>query len=265
MKGAPKLSATKNYDLFKLSKFNRDIKKISRLITSMRKHGFIPVYALHVVRGADDKLEVKAGHHRLTAARELGIAVWYVICDDDATIHELEGCTRPWSMRDYLESYIRLGDKHSEQYRIVGDYVNTTGVTPSCAVTILTGRSDMYEFKSGNLTVTRLKYGQTVAEIINRCKEEGFSHASNTLYVTAICMALAIDGFDSKQFLQRFTVNQAMRDLKTNVDGFLDMIEGIYNKKSAQKFPVKFQAKETARLAKVAKVEKKKTKKPKDE
>jgi len=254
---SPKLAATKDYGLFELSKFNRDVTKINKLMASMREHGYIPAYPLHVTKNSHGKLEIKAGHHRLTAAKELGIPVFYIICNDNATIHELEGATRPWSTRDYLESYCRLGDKQSAQYQIAADYVTHTGVTISCAVSILTGKSDMSEFKRGDFTVTKMKYAQQIADIIKRCKAAGFDHASNTLFVTAIRMSLLVDEFDINQFFHRFEVNRAMRDLKPNIDGFLNMIESIYKKKSSSRLPLAFMAQECARIAKTSKNPKK--------
>ena len=72
------LQSTINYNLFELHDLNRDVEKIDRLKASMMRHGFIKAYPLHVMKNGFGKLKVKAGHHRLTAAKDLGLPVFYV-------------------------------------------------------------------------------------------------------------------------------------------------------------------------------------------
>jgi hypothetical protein len=128
-----RLQSTKNYDLFELHDLNRDVERIEKLKTSMRRHGFINAYPMHVMKNGSGKLKVKAGHHRLSAAKDLGIPVYYVVSDDNASIQELENATNPWTMKDYLTSYVRQG---RPEYIEVYKYVEETGIslTPAAGI-----------------------------------------------------------------------------------------------------------------------------------
>ena len=58
-------------------------------------------------------MEVVDGQHRLKAAQELGVAIYYQIIED-AQLQEIQllnAYARPWQTGDYLDSYVALGKK----------------------------------------------------------------------------------------------------------------------------------------------------------
>lgn len=244
-----KLTATKQYSRFDLLLFNRDIRKIERLKKSMTKHGYIPAYPIHMQRNGEGKLSIKAGHHRFVAAKELNLPVYYVICDDAASVHELENATNKWEMRDYLASYCRLG---KPEYIRVKDYIDQTGIAITTAMTLLGGQtagSDNFReaFKSGTYKLGDPRHAAQVADIVLYCKDCGIGIASRSLLVEALSRVCRVDGFDVEQFKRRVAINAAMVQRQPHLIGYLEMIDEIYNRGSHKKVPLVFLAKEAVK------------------
>lgn len=242
----PKIFTTKDYDLFEVLAFNRDVVKTADLELSMVKHGFIPAYPLHCVRNGNGKLKVKAGHHRLEVAKRLGLAVHYVVCDDTASIQSLEAATRPWSMRDYLTSFARSG---LDDYQIVKDYVARTGITMAAAVSMFGGHSAgsgniNHSFKGGEYKVVDMQHPEDVACIVGKCKEYGVPCAKHLMFVNAISRLVRVPQFDAERFLHKVSANVTMMRKQPNLRGYMDMIEAVYNRNSQDKVPLAFMADE---------------------
>ena len=129
------IPTTTNYEMFQLLDFNRDVSKTRKLEASMKRHGYINAYPLHVVK-ENGKLRIKGGHHRFFVASKLGLPVAYVVCEDNASIHELEAATTRWSLDDYLTSYVRMGDA---DYIAIQKYQQRTGIATGLCVSMLGG------------------------------------------------------------------------------------------------------------------------------
>ncbi len=243
------LHATKNYRLFELCAFNRDVRKLGPLRESMKQHGWIDAYPMHVVRNGDNKLKIKAGHHRFVVAQDLGIAVKYVVCDDTATIHELERGTRPWSMEDYLNSQCRLG---SPAFLAIKEYSERTGIGYNQAASLLAGESassgnQTRRVKDGTFDLGPQDHANAVAEIIVKCRDMKIPFAAHSNFVAAVSCVLRVPEFDAKTFIHRLSLNIGMAVKQATKDQFIDMIESIYNRQSHQKLALAFLAKEEAR------------------
>jgi len=76
-----KILSTSNYSLFSANPFQRKFKqpKVDSLKAKMAANGFTPSLAISVYRNKSGGLTINTGHHRLAAAKELGIPVLYVI------------------------------------------------------------------------------------------------------------------------------------------------------------------------------------------
>lgn len=127
----PSLQSTQEYGRFELCQFNRNVTKTKNLERSMKRHGFIPAYPIHCDKRSNGSLLIKAGHHRFEVAQRLGIPLYYVVSDDDATIHELETSTNGWTSTDYMESFIKCG---KPSYQELKDYHIRTQIPLSVCI-----------------------------------------------------------------------------------------------------------------------------------
>jgi hypothetical protein len=245
------IHATKKYNLFDLSDFNRDIsqKRVKQLMASFEKHGWIEAYPIHCVRGSDGRLKIKAGHHRFVAARALGIAVLYIVCDDEATLPELEKSNPAWSFIDYLKAYARVG---SADHQAVLDYSERTGIGIGQSASLLAGEcasssNQSKRVKNGSYKLGPQDHANRVAYLVMSTKEIGVPFATHPLFVSAISCVSKIPEFNPQTFLQRLATMPSLATKQATRDGYLDLIETIYNRKTQKRTALAFLAKEAAR------------------
>jgi len=248
-KMAYKLQATRDYRIFELAEFNRDVTNIKKLKQSMQRHGYIPAYPLHVMRKPSGHLAVKAGHHRLEAAMSLKIAVFYIICEDQATIYELEAATDCWSLADYMVSFCRCAFR---DYVAIRDYINATGISLSHAIAMHGGHcagSGNFgpQWKSGTYKIKDTDHPRQVAQIIALCDAAGMECARHVHFVAAISQMLRVPAFDVRQFLTRVDANAALGKRQPGVQAYRELIETIYNRNSHKKLPLAFMCADASR------------------
>jgi len=250
------LHSTKRYDLFELCDFNRNVQKTDRLEKSMRAHGYLIAYPLHCVRNGNGKLKIKAGHHRFVVAQKLGLAVWYVVCEDNATIQELERSTMPWTLADYHDSYCRL---EIASYLAVEEYVARTGIGLSQAVSMLAGEgatsaNQSTRFKEGRYLLGPPEHSMMMSNLAIGCREAGVKFAVNRNFVGALSRIARLSVFDPKRFLHRVGVNIGMMQPQASLDGYTDLIDRIYNhgSPSQSRIALAFLAREESRQRKAS-------------
>jgi len=237
----PRLMSTKDYSKFRLCQFNRSVTKTDALRDSMRHHGFIPAYPVHCVKEGD-AFSVKAGHHRFEVAKELGLAIYYVISDDSATIHELETATTRWSVEDYLSSYIRCG---IESYTRLKEYWTETGIPLGMCISILAGESarssnKLRSFKDGSFTIKGQEHADQIRQIVMRCSELGVTINQN--FVAAISRCLRVEEFSIETFLFRAASNATTFKKCRTIEDQMKLLEDIYNYKAHNKIALCFLA-----------------------
>ena len=244
------IRSTKNYNRFEMMQFNRDVDKVEKLEQSMSRHGFIHAYPLHVVKNKREKLLIKAGHHRYVAAKKLGIPIKYTICNDEATIHELEEATKRWSLRDYLNSYVRCG---MAAYLVVDKYINQTGISIGPAISMLGGQSagshnHQVPFKRGEYKLGDPTHAGIIADIVIHLKNKcNVPWGSNSLLVQALSKIAWVEMFKPTIFKHKAKTFSSLLEKQPNLISYIQMIENIYNRQAAKKIPLTFLAEEVAR------------------
>lgn len=250
---------TRDYGRFDLCSFNRDVLRTKKLEESMREHGWISAYPMHCVRnGSNNKLHIKAGHHRFEVARRLNIPVKYVVCSDNAVIHDLEASTNRWDLLDYLTSFCRLNNEH---YLKVKNYHDRTGIPLALCVSVLAGETagshnHDTRFKAGVYKVSgNTKNAEALADIVLYCKTKSIDFAANVRFVRAVSLLLWLPEFDAQQFKKKASSFQHIMQKQPTIDTFLQMIETVYNMQSRTKIPLFFLAKDAARRRSAAKLD----------
>lgn len=247
----PQLKQTKNYELFRLHPWNRDVRKINKLIKSMKKYGFRPHDAISCVKnGNDNKLVVMAGHHRLEVAKALNLPVWYILADpDDMTIQEAEETRRAWDLKDYLTSFVKNG---LEPYIAIDRYVNKTGIPLGLAIALLAGDSSgsgnrTLAFKRGLYKLGDQQRANDIMTLVLFLRDSGFPFAANSFLVRALSKMLWVKEFSISRFKQKIKAHGSMFEHQANVQGYLAEIEKIYNRQSKDRIPLVFLAEEVGR------------------
>lgn len=244
-----KIQQSKVYEMFELHEINRDVVRAKELEESFKKHGWIDAYPLHVIKSDGGRYKIKAGHHRASVAMRLGIPYKFVVCEDSATIHELEGATRNWNMRDYMNSWERAGN---DDYAVVKSYCARTGIGVSLAISMLGGhlassRNFSSQFKSGTYRVRSFEHADAVADVVLFAKALGLDGYNGSYFVQALSRVLLVEKFDVEMFKRKLKKYKSLFSRKRNVQETVAMIEEIYNRQSKSRIPLAFEADEVAR------------------
>jgi hypothetical protein len=241
----PKLLSTKDYAGFLLCQFNRNVEKTKYLEQSMKAHGFIPAYPIHATRTADGRLQIKAGHHRFEVAKSLGITIYYVISNDEATIHELEKATTTWKQKDYLTSFAKcgLGD-----YQIVAEFFERTGISLGHCISMFSGETASSNnktdaFKNGTFTVTQdgIQHAEEVGEVVSHCGDCGIK-SRDSIFVSALSRCLFVKEFSKETFKRRAENNVSMFKPCRSIAEQTELFESVYNRNAtiANRLPLAF-------------------------
>jgi hypothetical protein len=239
---------TSNYSMFKPCLFNRDIRKIRKLQKSMKLHGFIDAYPLHCHKDTDGLLSIKAGHHRFESAKLLRIPVKYVICEDNATIHELESSTNPWNLDDYLTSHVRSG---SVGYQKIKEYREKTKIPLTMCISMFSGDSagsnnKKDAFKDGFLKITPEgeAHAEKVALISAKVRVFNESVGTNVYFIKALSRMLFVKQFSVSKFIEKVNSHSFLLQPQANLSGYSQLIESIYNRQNKNKVNLTFLADE---------------------
>ncbi len=243
-----KIQTTVNYDLFEVCSFNRDVSKLDNMRASMVRHGFIPAYPLHCVQGQKGKLIIKAGHHRFETAKMLKIPVYYVVTQDEASVHELEKASRAWSYKDFVQSHARAG---SHAHLEVLDFSRRTGISLAQATSMLGGESAssgnlQSRVKEGTYALKDSSHAEKVGEIVLSVKAAGVAFATNANFVAAISSCCWLDEFKPDVFVYKVANNLHMMIKQSTRMQFLDLIDRVYNHNAKTKIALAFLAKQAA-------------------
>lgn len=239
-----KITKTNNYRLFNLSSENRslDLKAHQNLRKSMQQNGFLPCFPVVCKRGGDKRLIVVDGQHRLAIAEELGLQVIYMVIEASFDVPDASRTNVPWKPKHYAENYAGRGN---EAYVEGLAFMDKYRVPISKAFGLLGGTTTFSNisgaFCSGKFKVTDRAYANKIGEFY--VAMIGLSpNLKRSAFLDAVIAAGRIPGFD---FLRCLCGAKQCREKLAKCstrDGYLDLIELVYNFRRQHQVPVKFEA-----------------------
>lgn len=244
----PLLQSSNNATLFVKNDEQRPINPlhVKRLATSMSKHGFLPSKPIQVYRRKDGKMIVVDGHHRLEAAKMLGVIFYYVV-EEEVAQQSMPDVQKSlsWKSEDYIRQYSLRGLK---DYSVLASYI-ARGLPTMFAASILYGHSGAAGgmisglIAGGTYKVKTVDHAEKILSLIeSENPPRVFKHAN---FIKALALCLWLKQFDFGTFKKRAEGNWHMIPNCSNVPDFLTAIEEVYNFRSQVKQPI-------AHLARVA-------------
>lgn len=113
------IQSTNDYSIFKKCEANRNVdhRHVKRLVESIIADNHLSSVPV-IVNGA---MEVMDGQHRIEAARELQIPVWYTVNENFKieTIAPINNHTKKWTTDDWLSFWISKGNDHYVTFKNV--------------------------------------------------------------------------------------------------------------------------------------------------
>jgi len=241
----PKLYSTTNYAMFSKDIKNRNFSpdKHGKLLASMQRHGFLPAHPIAVWKNSKGELIVKRGQHRLAFAEQLGLPVYYVIDEFELDSSELEPAEAvKWTQLDHAENWLH---RDKPNYQELIEYAGRSGIPMSLAASLLMGTVSFnnisQQFFKGDFVVRDRQHAETVAAIYIAFRKFNRSMSGAHL-IKAIASAARVDGFDAQRLISNIPeCPSAMKKYSTR-DGFLEMLEEIYNFRRRTQVALKFNA-----------------------
>ena len=227
----PKINVTKTYTLFSRSDENRplDLKRHRALEQQMQLYGYIPAYPIVCIRDEKGHLVVKDGQHRLAFAEKLGLPVYWVEDETGFDVASINNTQKAWLPIDYARKFADAGQA---DYAELLEFKEEHGIPLTVACSLLSGtvgfNAVSESFYGGTFVIKDRPWAKAVVSVYSPIvKMEPKLKAAPFLLA---CMAVSrVKGFSPKRVVEN--VNRCRQKLiaYANRDGYLDMLEEIYN------------------------------------
>lgn len=240
----PTLRATKDYGLFTHSRDNRptDLSNRKGLLESMQKYGFLPAYPIHCVRARDGKMEIRDGQHRFAMAQKLGLPVWYVVLADDVSVPEINNTQKAWTPLNYAQCFAAQGNQH---YADLIEFAKKYAVPVTLAAAILAGTACPHNiraaFASGEFVIKTPARAHSIAHVFSALVKLNRS-VRNARLLEAIYAVSHIKEVEMQRIVEGATRCPEKLVAYGTKDGYLEMLEELYNFGRRVRVPIKIPA-----------------------
>lgn len=230
------LQKTTDYDAFVVLKEQRLLeesgKHVAYLVDSMKQHGYIHSCPIAVREIFPGKYEIIDGQHRFQAAKNLGIAFYFIINDDldIETVRHMARTTRKWSLDDYVTSQVRQGNDDYVRLRrlrlksglnweafLRGGYVDYRAVR----IEIIKGLFDLTERKEAEIEAFLEKF-----EMFKKIFPEGWFHRH---FVAACAAMFAHPNYNHEKFCKAIAYQSTWLVRCPDTEEYVKLLERIYN------------------------------------
>lgn len=234
------IKSTKNYSMFKFTDDNREkgirpshLKKVQESIQSRNMLELRPIIV-------DSNFNVIDGQHRLKAAENLGLEIFYEVKKDAETLDIiLLNISKPWGMGDYFNYYV----KHMyPEYLKLQQFMIKNNLILKVALNMTRlkqGKEEML-FKEGKYIFTPVSAVENinVAWVIIDAIKKFNGHAPythSTKFWRALSRLINAPEFELTKWLSNFEKFCHKMVAKSNEKDYLQVMEEIYNWKNLKK------------------------------
>ena len=227
-----KIQKSTDYATFKILNGNRMIKPshVKKIAASMAQK-YIPVPII-----VNEKRYIIDGQHRMAAAKQLRIPITYIQITGLglADVQRLNTSAAQWSLDDFLESYIDLGNQNYVTYK---GFKDTFKFAHEPNFVMLSDNVDAEStrlaFKDGKLVVSaaQLAWAKQAAERIiqyGHFFEDGNIQSKQKGFVIACCRAFRIKRFNHKNMIQKLKARKKPLRSQASVMDYTRMLEEYY-------------------------------------
>lgn len=228
------IEKTRDYNKFKLRADNRPVlqAQLTKLKDSIRAKNMLEFRPILV----NAKMEVIDGQHRLEAAKELGVDIWYQI------EKELQGkdmialnVSKSWTISDYINYHAVNGNIH---YKKLQEFTKRHAIRINVAVDMMVGRDHAGRGKlMGGEFVFQEEYSDTQIEIalrtidiINKyCTERDSLFVNSARFWRALIRLINDPVFREDKWILNLKKQSGKVCAKANFREYCSMLQEIYN------------------------------------
>jgi hypothetical protein len=240
------IEMTMDYSLFTKHEANRRFneRKHSKLVRSMKKHGFLPYWPVVVYKnGGKPPYPIEDGQHRVNIAEGLKLPIYYVECDREFDIAEINNTQKVWQTIDYAETHAAKGIQAYIDV-LEFDLQHKIGITN--AASLLGGVTSYAHmrtaFESGTFKTKDREWADKVVNIYRPIK--GMCSVLTQPFLLA-CMAVCrVPEFEPARMIHSADRCRDKLVPYGHRDGYLTMMEDVYNhgRSKTKLIPLKFMA-----------------------
>jgi hypothetical protein len=213
----------------------------------MEAYGFLSSFPISCQRNGRKRLEVKDGQHRLIFAEALGLPVYYVVEEQDYDIAEVNSTAKIWTLIDYAQKHADNGRK---PYQEGLAFAQTHGLPVGAAFCLLAGTTTFGnisdKFCAGEFAIKDREWADRVASTYSAMIVIA-DHLRNKRFLEALMAVCRVDEFESPRLIR--VAKRCMEKLGSysTRDGYLEMLEEVYNFQQRRLFPLRIKALEALR------------------
>lgn len=227
---------TTDYSLFDTVGGNRDLNKphIKRLVKSIRENNLLEQNPIIV----DGDGKVIDGQHRLEAAKELQVPIYYLVVQDGGLqdVQRLNANMKPWTLVDYLNSYIKL---QKQDYIILRDFQAKYKLSLASAIELCSTNwsgNSAETFRQGNFVIKDLAQASAVAEMYRAfCEFSDPSAAKSKEFLRAVRDVYKLNTVSMRQMLKKLKYTPEKIKKQASRMDYLRVFERIYNLRQREK------------------------------
>jgi len=233
--------------MFKTLKGNR---YVNNLHVKRLKNSFRESYLLSPII-VNQHYEIIDGQHRFVAAKEMGLPINFIVCDDYSLkeVQILNTNMKNWKKEDYLKAFCDLGYPEYLRFRNFMREFPDFGIASSEAIlTNHLGSVNKYDselrsktnkngsyginyFQEGNLVIPDYQKSVDNAEKIMMIKPY-FQRFNNRTFVAAMLGIFRIKDYNHAKLLSKLKNNPTVLQPCQNVSQYKLLIEDVYNFRS---------------------------------
>jgi ParB-like nuclease domain len=236
----PIIQKTDDYSIFKYIGFNREKNKnhIDSLKKILQKENLLHLHPILL----NEKMEVVDGQHRLEAAKELGLEIFYIVSNLSYD-HILNSnlFQKRLSLNDVIK-FFSLKDKLPD-YILLQDYITILSLNPKSIVGLIFGNSSRHIFdfiKKGSFKFPSdmkliEKLTNSFLKFVNFCKEKRvapFSMFSTSNFTISYRNLILLSNFNEEIFFSKLELRWFDLKPQLNAKEWTRQLIGIYNWKN---------------------------------
>lgn len=226
------IQSTTDYKIFKGVIGNREIHQphLTKLIKSISGKNMLIANPIIV----NEEMRVIDGQHRLMAAQELGVPIYYtVIADADLPeVITLNANNRAWTTMDYLESFCVLGKK---EYLRLRDFADEYRISVPIAIQLLSNETGGMgikkirdEFRAGRFTINDYVKAKNMASLLVELRKRCLDGSWAARYLLSVVKKI-IEITDPKVLLEKMDRYSLVLTRRPSAKEYLLELEAFFN------------------------------------
>lgn len=233
---------TRDYSQFVFIDTNRPLKEghVRSMKESLERSGWNPTAPLRAFE-KEGKLFVIDGQHRLTAAKDLGIDVYYLLYGNEVDalreMISLNAYQSRWSINDFASHYAKSGNGN---YKRILELVARFEINISIAAELVTGNAEGRRqlFRGGNFVFSEAEYARvepilTHINEIRRLSDRYESFCDTNVFVRALYTVCSHPDYDHEIMMRQLKRSPpSLTPCRTHAQ-YLEVLSGIFNWKLA--------------------------------